>query len=233
MNLPLFFIEHTPSSNGSVVLSEETSRHVVSVLRMTVGERLQLTDGKGNLWTTVLVNEHKKKAEVQIEQHSYKPAPSRKVGIAICLVKNNSRFEWFLEKATELGISEIIPLLSDRTEKQHFRYDRMKGIVISAMLQSQQVWMPELQQPTTYNALLQNVSYPQKFIGHCEEDKKQPLSELVQKNESALILIGPEGDFTKEEISLAIRNGFTPVMLGDTRLRTETAGIVAATLLMI
>lgn len=231
MSLPLFYVDHTLPDNGRIVLSEDTSRHVVQVLRMKTGERLQLTDGKGNLWLTSVVDDHKKKTEVQIEKHVFKPAPSQKLAIAICLVKNNSRFEWFLEKATEIGITEIIPLLSDRTEKQHFRYDRMKGILISAMLQSQQVWMPHLHEPLGFSKVVQQNTYEQKFVGHCEEGNKQTLAGSVDKSRSALMLIGPEGDFTKEEIALALDNNFIPVTLGDTRLRTETAGIVAATLL--
>ena len=159
-----------------------------------------------------------------------KPAPNT---IAISLVKNAHRFEWFLEKATEIGISRIIPLLCTRTEKQHFRYDRMKGILVSAMLQSQQAWLPLLDEPVRFNEFLRRDISGQKFIAHCEEDARNPLALQLQKGQGKLVCIGPEGDFTIDEIYTATSNGFLPVSLGNTRLRTETAGIVAATLLTI
>ena len=135
--------------------------------------------------------------------------------------------------ATEIGVSEIIPLICERTEKQRFRYDRMKGICISAMLQSQQVWLPELHEPSKYIEYIKSVTgYPglTRFIAHCEESSMKKQLSTFQPFNSSIILIGPEGDFTKDEIKLALENNFTPVSLGQTRLRTETAGVVAATL---
>ena len=157
---------------------------------------------------------------------------SPKITIAISLLKNTNRFEWFLEKATEIGVSEIIPLICERTEKQKFRYDRMKGICISAMLQSQQTWLPILHEPKQFNHLaIEQFGTQQKFIAHCNEASgKKNLSTFQPLNHST-ILIGPEGDFTKQEIELALQNGFTPVSLGETRLRSETAGVVASVLL--
>lgn len=231
MSLPIFFID-TLSSYTEVVLSEEASRHIVQVLRMKTGEALQLTDGKGNLWLARILDDHKKKTRVEIERHEFKPARTRKTAIAISLIKNTSRFEWFLEKATEIGITSIIPLICDRTEKQHFRHDRMNGILISAMLQSQQVWMPELTDPVAFGKFVPDTSYAQKFIAHCEEDQKNSLAGRPGQ-EPAVILIGPEGDFSRYEIKLALEHGFVPVSLGETRLRTETAGIVAATILQL
>ncbi len=231
MNPPLFFYEHPAFGDGDIPLNEETSRHIVQVLRMKTGEALQLTDGKGNLWTTRITGDHKKKTMVMAEGHSQLTPPGRQTAIAISLVKNNSRFEWFLEKATEIGINHIVPLLCERTEKQHFRHDRMKAILISAMLQSRQVWMPELQEPVPFKTFVSSNSYAHKFIAHCEDGIKNNLNNAVQKNGSSLLLIGPEGDFTRKEIDLALANNYTPVTLGNTRLRTETAGIVGATLI--
>lgn len=233
MNLPLFYTDRIPVLSEQFILNEETSKHVVQVLRMQPGEQLQLTDGKGNLWLTTIIEDHKKRTLVQIETNTFKSQQQHKVAIAISLLKNNSRFEWFLEKATELGVTEIIPLLCDRTEKENFRYERMKGILISAMLQSQQVWLPELWEPTAFKKLVAQKNYQQKFIAHCEEDSKQSITRSVDKDESAIILIGPAGDFSPEEIQLAKDHQFTPVTLGETRLRTETAGVVAATLLQL
>src|SRR5690606_34006849 len=147
-------------------------------------------------------------------------------------IKNAGRFEWFLEKATEIGISHIIPLICKRTEKSHLKEDRMKTIMVSAMLQSRQVWLPSLSSPVPIAQLVNTHQADQKFIAHCMEEKKQELQKAIdQKARSKIILIGPEGDFTPVEIEIAIENNFIPVSIGYTRLRTETAAMVAAVLL--
>ena len=201
---------------------------------MQEGEKLNLTDGKGNLLNCEISDAHKKHCAVIVKASSIQHPASKKITIAISLLKNTSRFEWFLEKATEIGVSEIIPLICDRTEKQKFRYDRMKGICVSAMLQSQQTWLPVLYEPIRLaDLLIRKLTDAQKFIAHCVDSEKQPLShQLISKSANQLIIIGPEGDFTQSEINLALENGYIPVTLGETRLRTETAGIVAATLLV-
>ena len=233
MNLPIFFTNIIAPQNEIITLEEDTSRHVAQVLRMKTGEQLQLTDGSGNLLTTAIVSEHKKSTQVKvlsvISRQRLRPA----VSIAISLVKNASRFEWFLEKATEIGVSEVIPLICERTEKQHFRTDRMKNIMVSAMLQSQQVWLPRLHELKSFKHVAEQTSCPQKFIAHCLEDEKKELKIHAHRNSDAVILIGPEGDFTKEEIDLALEHQYIPVSLGNTRLRTETAGMVAAVMLTI
>lgn len=233
MSIPFFFIESFDATAKQIVLEEETSRHVVQVLRMGSGEKLNLTDGKGNLISAEISEVHKKHCGVKIQAVRHEPRRNRNIAIAISLLKNTNRFEWFLEKATEIGIAEIIPLICERTEKQKFRFDRMKGICISAMLQSQQVWLPILNEPKQFNHLaIQQFDNTQIFIAHCDEGIKQALSNpQIRTSEPSLICIGPEGDFTKDEIELALNNNFVPVSLGETRLRTETAGIVAATLL--
>ena len=239
MNLPFFYIGSFDTTINSIVLAEDTSRHIVQVLRMNVGEKLNLTDGKGNLITAEITEAHKKHCNVKIIDSRFTPHVSRKISIAISLLKNTNRFEWFLEKATEIGVSEIIPLICERTEKEKFRYERMQGICISAMLQSQQVWLPVLHEPVEFNSVIKSSTSEQKFIAHCDEGTKSklinqltlPAGRQVNKSTSSLILIGPEGDFTGEEINLALENSFIPVTLGDTRLRTETAGVVSAVLL--
>jgi len=232
MALPFFYIAAYDSSQKEIVLDDDTSRHVVQVLRMKEGEQLNLTDGKGNLITAEIIDEHKKHCAVKVIDLRFTSHVSRKITIAISVLKNASRFEWFLEKATEIGVSEIIPLICERTEKQKFRYDRMKGICISAMLQSQQTWLPILHEPKQFSHLaIEPLNDQQKFIAHCEEsDQKNSLSAIKLLNHPT-ILIGPEGDFTKQEIELALHNDFTPVSLGETRLRSETAGVVASVLL--
>lgn len=231
MALPFFYIADYSNSPKTITLDEDTSRHVVQVLRMKVGEQLNLTDGKGSLLTCAITDDHKKHCVVTVKEVSHKPPGERKVSVAISLLKNSNRFEWFLEKATELGVTEIIPLICERTEKEKFRHDRLQGICISAMLQSQQVRLPVLHEPVSFTDLqFSQYSNYQKFIAHCEESNKTPLTDQ-RINQLTIILIGPEGDFTSAEIELALNNGCIPVALGDTRLRTETAGVAAAVLL--
>lgn len=214
-----------------LVLEEDTSKHVVQVLRMQRKDLLQLTDGQGNLVTAEIIDAQKKKSTVRITQAEFIQRPERKTCIAISLLKNGNRFEWFLEKATELGIQQIVPLLCERTNRQHFRYERMQSLLVSAMLQSQQAWLPEFIEPVRYNRFIEEVEADQKFIAHCIDDNKKHLRNLIDPSLDSVVLIGPEGDFSKEEIELALQHNYTPVSLGNTRLRTETAGIVAATLL--
>ena len=232
MSIPFFYIANIDSGSDSIVLDEDNSRHVVSVLRMEAGSLLHLTDGKGSLLSATITDPHKKKCSVSITGIQNTVPPARKTGIGISLVKNPVRFEWFLEKATEIGVTEIFPLICSRTEKQHFRSGRMKNVLISALLQSRQTWMPVLHEPVKFDKVIVQVDYQQKFIAHClEEDKKNLGSGLINPSASQLILIGPEGDFTPAEIAIALQHDFIPVALGATRLRTETAGVVAAVLL--
>jgi 16S rRNA (uracil1498-N3)-methyltransferase len=203
MSLPFFYIESLDAGTKSIVLDEDTSRHVVQVLRMKVGEQLNLTDGRGNLITAEIAAAHKKHCEVKRQTTHQEPRAARQITIAISLLKSTNRFEWFLEKATELGISEIIPLICERTEKQKFRYDRMQGICISAMLQSQQTWLPVLHEPVEYKKVVGQSAAEGKFIAHCNEGPKDQLTNKPI-NRASLILIGPEGDFAKQEIDLAL-----------------------------
>lgn len=231
MALPFFYINEYTASQKEITLNEETSKHIVQVLRMKVGEQLNLTDGKGTLLTCEIITENKRHCEVQVLSSVTYPFLSKKITIAISLLKNANRFEWFLEKATEIGVTEIIPLICERTEKEKFRHDRMQGICISAMIQSQQCWLPVLQQPVNFIKLVEQSTESQKFIAHCDEGTKQNLHSHIGTAAPSCICIGPEGDFTEKEIEMALQNNFIPVSLGDTRLRTETAGIVASILL--
>ncbi len=215
------------------MLDEETSRHVVQVLRMKEGEQLNLTDGKGSLLTCKISEANKKQCTVIKQAIKNQKPKTKKITVAISLLKNTNRFEWFLEKATELGVSEIIPLICERTEKEKFRQDRMNAICISAMLQSQQCWLPVLHEPVELYKVVSNVSSVQKFIAYCDEYPTKHNLSTFQPFNSSTILIGPEGDFTPKEIELALQNGYLPVSLGETRLRTETAGVVAAVLMLL
>jgi 16S rRNA (uracil1498-N3)-methyltransferase len=232
MNLPFFYHPTLSTESDTCTLPEESARHIIQVLRMKSGEQLNLTDGKGMLVLAEILDAHKKKTVVRtIEKNQINPPASNRT-IAISPVKNAARFEWFLEKSTEIGVRQIIPLICQRTEKQHLRMDRLQGILVSAMLQSQQCHLPLLHEPTPFAKLLSNDSIPKdRYIAHCLQDgERRSFRQMVQSTESSIILIGPEGDFTSAEIQQSLIAGFTPVTLGEQRLRTETAGVVAAVL---
>lgn len=236
MGLPFFYKEDIDSTAKQVLLDEDTSKHIVQVLRMKIGEPLQLTNGKGNLFTCEIADDNRKKCVVVVKEKFDIEKSESAITIAISLIKNNSRFEWFLEKATEIGVTEIIPLVCERTEKTAFKFDRMKSILVSAMLQSQQCWLPLLHEPIKYASLVADKSAgTEKYIAHCEdESNKQSLAtKPINQATNKIILIGPEGDFTTWEIAQALQNNFMPVSLGNTRLRTETAGVFAAVLLTV
>ena len=229
MDLPYFYIQDSPSKGSLIALKEDTSRHCIQVLRMRKDEPLMLTNGMGGLYHASIFKEDKKDCLVRIHEVEQINPVSRKITIAISLLKNASRFEWFLEKTTELGISHIIPLICHRTEKQYFRQDRMNNIVVSAMLQSKQTYLPVLSEPSSFQQFVETNTCKQNFIAHCIEDNKQALADNILQPELC-ILIGPEGDFSAEEINTVTERNYIPITLGNTRLRTETAGIVAATL---
>jgi 16S rRNA (uracil1498-N3)-methyltransferase len=229
MQLPFFFEENIPDS-ASFTLSEETSRHIVQVLRMNEGEKLLITNGRGEIITSTLLSANKKSAQIAVIERSISPGRNSKIIIGISPIKSKNRFEWFLEKATEIGVSEIFPIICDRTEKQHIRADRMRNILISAMLQSEQAWLPVLHESRKYQEIIAEARFKNKYIAYCIKDQpKLTVSDLVIDGDQ-LILIGPEGDFSNNEIEAAIKNKFIPLSLGETRLRTETAGVVAAVL---
>ena len=229
MSVPLFYTE-TDEPTDIIMLDEAASRHINQVLRMKKGEALLLTNGKGKKISAAIQDQGKKTCTVAVENitHITKQEPS--VTIAISLIKNTGRFEWFLEKVTEMGVTCIVPLICERTEKTHFRPDRMKNILVSAMIQSQQYWLPALPDPVQFKQWVSQAAADKKWIAHCMDANKQ---KMQAPSGSSLICIGPEGDFTASEVEMALENGFEPVTLGDNRLRTETAGMVAAALLRL
>ena len=229
MALPYFFVDSLNDEMDEIKLDENTSRHIVQVLRMQETEKVKITDGKGNSAECIITAAHKKQTTIQVTGFDKSPPAFNRFTIAISLIKNMSRFEWFLEKATELGAAEIIPLLCERTERQKFRHDRMLGICKSAMLQSMQTWLPVLSEPAHFNEVVSYAMHQQKMIAHClKNDKSLFSSEYNPSLESIIILIGPEGDFSEKEIVKAMEYRFVSVSLGSMRLRTETAGIFAA-----
>jgi len=233
MELPFFYLADIPTASNELVLPEETSKHIVSVLRMQEGDELQLTNGLGSIVRANIQKAHKKNCVLNTVEVLNNVDSRKPVTLAISLLKNPSRFEWMLEKVTEIGIRTVIPLISHRTERQHFRADRMKNIMVSAMVQSQQSWLPEMMEPISFAEVIKMGFYENKFIAHCLPEERSTLRECTGSELSSIILIGPEGDFSPAEISDALTQGYKAVTLGNNRLRTETAGVVAATLLSI
>jgi 16S rRNA (uracil1498-N3)-methyltransferase len=234
MQLPFFFSELPGDGVTELVLDETASRHAISVLRLGKGDGLMLTDGRGRLATAIVSADNKKKCMVTLTAIETLAAAPRRKAIGVSLLKNTVRLEWFLEKATELGITEIFPLICERTSREKFRMDRMQHIVVSALLQSRQARMPVLHAPTPFPDLINGHAYPQLFIAHCMAGEKPALQQALQSHPGhPLVLIGPEGDFTAAETGLAVGKGFLPVSLGHTRLRTETAAMATAVLLTL
>ncbi len=237
MTLPFFYAADSSgyadgAGNATTVLDEANSRHAVTVLRMQADEALHLTDGRGHLYTATIVDAHKKHCAVRIVSSVYTPPPDNPVAIAVSPLKNASRLEWFLEKATEIGVHSIRLIQCRRTEKQQVRTDRLQQILVSAMLQSQRSWIPELEGPLPFERVLSSVA-DQRYIAHCLDADRVSLREAVRREGSKLLLIGPEGDFASEETAAALAAGFRAVTLGNTRLRTETAAVVGASLLCV
>ncbi|RYZ18931.1 MAG: 16S rRNA (uracil(1498)-N(3))-methyltransferase [Sphingobacteriales bacterium] len=234
--LPFFYHPALDEPQKTITLDEPTSKHCIQVLRMQEGEMMMLTDGKGRKVLATIVAADRKRCGVRADRTDAIPARPYRFSLGIAFTKNNSRNEWLLEKATEMGVEDIYPLICSRSEKEKFNPERLKGILVSAMLQSQQAWLPVLSEPVKYKDFIKSFESDNKtqlLIAHCETEggKVQLRKQLETAPLSSVILIGPEGDFSAAEIALAASHHFLPVALGDTRLRTETAGIVAATLM--
>ncbi|HVI49395.1 MAG TPA: RsmE family RNA methyltransferase [Chitinophaga sp.] len=231
MELPIFYASDLHPDADHYTMNEDTSKYCIQVLRHENGDYVLLADGRGRKYTAVITDDNRKRCIVRITQLDQMLPPERALRIAISFTKNTSRIEWFLEKATEIGIQTIIPLVTQRTEKEKIKAERLQGILVSAMLQSRQYYLPELQEPQAFDKVIQNAAEPQRFIAHCLPEQKRSLQQAMQPGKDTLILIGPEGDFTPEEVKAALDKDFEPVSLGTTRLRTETAGMVAVTLM--
>ena len=186
-----------------------------------------ITNGKGSVFISEIISADQRSVQVKIlKEHSH-PRPDYELHMAVAPTKNIDRFEWFLEKATEIGINEITPIVCDHSERKIIKTERLERVLQSAMKQSLQTFLPRLNPLITYEEFLSTVQGELKFIAHCLPEEKLELKRKVQADKSVVILIGPEGDFSKNEIKKALDHGFLPVSLGKNRLRTETAGIVA------
>ena len=209
-------------------LSEEETRHITKVLRLTEGDHIFLTDGLGNMCEAVILNAREKKCLVQCGpiKHEYDKRPFY-LHIAIAPTKNMDRLEWFLEKATEIGIDEITPLFCSHSERTHIKTDRLRKVVIAALKQSIKAYLPKVNEPVQFQKFISNSWKGSKFIAYCETGNEAELQKVYQKGSGALIMIGPEGDFSPAEVDQAIKQDFIPISLGKSRLRTEKAGVVA------
>lgn len=219
---------YAPDIKGDeYTLSEEESRHCTKVLRLNIGDDIILTDGNGVFYKTKLFEINSRKCKLQIKSIENQEARTFKLHIAIAPTKNTSRFEWFLEKATEIGIDEISPIICQHSERKHIKIDRLNKIIVSAMKQSLKAYCPVLNEAITFNKFIKKSYNHNKYIAYCETDTEEQLKKIYNKPNDALIMIGPEGDFSKEEVALSEDAGFRKINLGKSRLRTETAAIVA------
>lgn len=226
--MQLFYTPEISSGNTTFSFDKEESRHIVKVLRKKEGDTIQITNGKGYIFTSEISFANEKKCEVKIISEVEQPALPYRLHLAVAPTKMNDRYEWFLEKATEIGITEITPLICEHSERTVFKADRFEKILQSAMKQSLQYHLPILHEPVAYTAFINQQRSGQLFIAHCEETDKKLLKNELQPMQEITILIGPEGDFSTKEIELALSKNYVPVSLGNTRLRTETAAVVAA-----
>jgi 16S rRNA (uracil1498-N3)-methyltransferase len=220
---------YTPDLNGNIyTLNEIESKHCVRVLRLSTSDTIELIDGNGGFYKAKITDANPKKCTVEIvETKKEFGKRNHYLHIAIAPTKNIDRFEWFLEKATEIGIDEITPILCDHSERKSIKNDRLEKIIISAVKQSLKGYKPKLNELTSYSDFIRKNFDGAKLIAHCEENQKALLKNTYKKTQNTIILIGPEGDFSPAEISLAKENNYHEISLGESRLRTETAGIVA------
>ncbi|UGS22500.1 16S rRNA (uracil(1498)-N(3))-methyltransferase [Flavobacterium channae] len=225
--MQLFYNPDIKQGNKTFFFDKEESKHIVKVLRKKEGDKVFITNGLGFLFESEIILASEKKCEVQITLETFQEPNSFYTHIAVAPTKMNDRLEWFLEKATEIGIHEITPIICDHSERKVYKIDRAEKIIQAAMKQSLHYYIPKINEPISFLQFVKSNVEGQKFIAHCEETDKKSFQKEITKNEKVTILIGPEGDFSTKEINLAIENNFIPVTLGNTRLRTETAALVS------
>lgn len=225
--MQLFYNSEIKNTDSSFVFDKEESKHIVKVLRKKESDKIFITNGLGFLFISEISLASDKKCEVKILEIQEFEKPKYNLHIAVAPTKMNDRLEWFLEKATEIGIQEITPIICDHSERKVYKIERAEKIIQSAMKQSNQFYLPKINEPISFKEFISNTNCENKFIAHCVETERKQLKDCIQPNENYVILIGPEGDFSGNEIELALENNFQPVLLGNTRLRTETAALVA------
>jgi len=218
-------------SSNTIVLPEDESKHCVRVLRLGVGDTINIVDGHGTMLTCSITNPHPKRCVVEVigKKHQFGKRNFH-LHIAIAPTKNIDRFEWFLEKATEIGIDEITPMLCEHSERKTVNLERLERVIAAAMKQSIKAYLPKLNPLTPFNDVAAMEFDGRKLIAYCGNFDETHAKTLISRSESVLMLIGPEGDFAPAEVELALQNGFKTTGLGPSRLRTETAGVVACTI---
>jgi 16S rRNA (uracil1498-N3)-methyltransferase len=225
--MQLFYNPSINETAASFVFDKEESKHIVKVLRKKEGDILFVSNGLGFLFQTEITIASDTKCSVKIISFEQQEKPKFHLHLAVAPTKMNERYEWFLEKATEIGIQEITPIICEHSERKVIKTDRFQKILESAMKQSLHFYLPKLNDPIAFKDFIKMKKEGQKFIAHCEETDKKSLKKELKSNEDVTILIGPEGDFSVKEIQSAIAQNYIPVSLGQTRLRTETAAVVA------
>lgn len=222
----VFYTPDITSNNYS--LNEEESKHCNKVLRLGIGDYVHLIDGKGGFFKAQIVETNKKNVQLLVieQQHEYGKR-NHHLHIAIAPTKNIDRLEWFLEKATEIGIDEITPIICDRSERKIIKEERLEKVITSAVKQSLTAYHPKLNNAVSFASFIKQNKEAAKFIAHCMEGDKSFINQISKPQQSYLVLIGPEGDFTPTELDAALHNGYKSVTLGNTRLRTETAALAA------
>lgn len=225
--MQLFYNPTINETTESFSFDKEESKHIIKVLRKKDSDILYVTNGLGHLFKTEITLASDNKCTVKIISFE-KSAPSKfHLHLAVAPTKMNDRFEWFLEKATEIGIHEITPIICDRSERKVINTERFDKIILTAMKQSNVLFLPKLNDAISFKEFIKQKQEGLNFIAHCEETNKKTLKSALEANQNVTLLIGPEGDFTEKEIELALEANYIPVSLGNTRLRTETAAIVA------
>ena len=227
--MQLFYLPDLNTKSKSAEFSKEESKHIFKVLRKEVGDIISITNGKNLFFHAKITSISKNNCEVSIESFKIKDKLNYELHIAISLLKSNDRFEWFLEKASEIGISEITPIICDRSERKFLNENRLKKVLVSAMKQSLKSHLPKLNPVKTLKEFYKNdFKEEELFIAHCNDTNKNLLLNTLKPKSSSVILIGPEGDFTNNEVNQAIDLKFKPISLGESRFRAETAAIIAA-----
>ena len=227
--MQLFYNKFITETSKEIRFNKEESRHIFKVLRKQEGSILNLTNGKGFFFKARLIQSNLKNCMATVlEVKKQEPLPYS-LHLAVAPTKLNDRYEWFLEKATEIGVTEITPIICEHSEREIIKIERFDKKIQSAMKQSLNAFLPKINKAIPFGDFLklQEGNLHQKLIAHCEESNKQSLKSVLKPNDNTILLIGPEGDFSTNEINKSIKAGFIPVTLGTSRLRTETAAIVA------
>ncbi len=225
--MQLFYNSELTENTLQFSFNKEESKHIVKVLRKTLGDTLHITNGKGWLFTAEISIPNINKCVADIVSKTFQPKHGYNLHLAVAPTKMNDRYEWFLEKATEIGVDSITPIICDHSERKFIKPERFERIIQSAMKQSLSCYLPKLNEVIPFKDFIKQDFKGDLFMAHCEETDRKSLKQALKPKTDVTILIGPEGDFSVKEIEMAVQNNFIPVTLGETRLRTETAAIVA------